>query len=189
MLRSERLLLRDFRDDDYDAVHAYATDLDVVRYMTWGPNSEAETRDFLKRAQSNTELDPRVEFELAVIREDKEELIGGIGLHVEGSKAMLGYCYSRSAWGQGYATEAGRVLMDFGFRSLGLHRIWACCDPENAGSIRVLQKLGMKQEGHLKHDCQIRGEWRDNLLFGILEDDWELAIRSEFGFTSHARGE
>ena len=189
MLRSERLLLRDFRDDDYDAVHAYATDLDVVRYMTWGPNSEAETRDFLKRAQSNTELDPRVEFELAVIREDKEELIGGIGLHVEGSKAMLGYCYSRSAWGQGYATEAGRVLMDFGFRSLGLHRIWACCDPENAGSIRVLQKLWMKQEGHLKHDCQIRGEWRDNLLFGILEDDWELAIRSEFGFTSHARGE
>ena len=153
MLRSQRLLLRDFRDDDFKAVHAYATDLDVVRYMTWGPNSEAETREFLERAQSHIENEPRVGFELAVIRGEPEELIGGIGLHVDGSKAMLGYCFARSAWGQGFATEAARVLVDFGFRSQGLHRIWACCDPENAGSIRVLQKLGMRQEGHLKHDC------------------------------------
>ena len=179
MFRSERLLLRDFRDDDLEAVHAYATDLDVVRYMTWGPNSEAETRGFLERAQSHTEVDPRVEFELAVIREEPGELIGGIGLHADGSKAMLGYCFARSAWGKGYATEAAQVMLDFGFKSLELHRIWACCDPENAGSIRVLQKLGMRQEGHLKHDCQIRGEWRDNLLFAILEDEWVLANRGD----------
>ena len=172
MLRSERLFLRDFRDDDFEAVHAYATDLDVVRYMSWGPNSETETQDFLKRAQSNVAIDPRIEFELAVIREESGELIGGIGLHVNGSKAMLGYCFARPAWGRGYATEAARVLMDFGFGSLGLHRIWAFCDPENAGSVRVLRKLGMRLEGHLRHDCQIRGEWRDNLLFGILEDEW-----------------
>lgn len=179
MLRSERLLLRDFHDDDFEAVHAYATELDVVRYMTWGPNSEAETRDFLKRAQSHIEVDPRVGFELAVIRQEPEGLIGGIGLHVDGPKAMLGYCFARSAWGQGYATEAARVMLALGFKSLGLHRIWACCDPENAGSIGVLRKLGMRQEGHLKDDCQIRGDWRDNLLFAILEDEWVLATRND----------
>ena len=75
MFWSERLLLRNFRADDFEAVHAYATDLGVVRYMTWGPNSEAETRDFLKRAQSHTEVDPRVEFELAVIREEPGDLL------------------------------------------------------------------------------------------------------------------
>lgn len=177
MLTSERLLLRDFRDEDFEAVHAYATDLDVIRFMTWGPNSESETRDFLKRAQSHLEVDPRVEFELAVIRRELGDLIGGIGLHADGSKGMLGYCFARSAWGKGYAAEAAEVVLEFGFQSLGLHRIWACCDPENVGSIRVLRKLGMRQEGHLKHDCQIRGEWRDNLLFAVLEDEWVVADR------------
>ena len=179
MLQTERLLLRDFRDDDFDAVHAYATDLEVVRHTTWGPNSEADTRDFLRRAQSQIGIAPRARFELAVVRGDGGELIGGIGLHVDGFKAMLGYCLARSAWGQGYATEAARAMVGFGFESLGLHRIWACCDPENPGSIRVLQKVGMKREGHFRHDCRIRGEWRDNLYFAILEDQWVL--REEVG--------
>lgn len=175
MLQSDRLLLREFRDDDFEAVHAYATDPEVVRYMDWGPNSEDDTREFLKRAQTYIEGDPRIGFELAVIHLERGELLGGIGLHVNGPKAMLGYCFARPAWGRGYATEAARVMLDFGFRSLKLHRIWACCDPENAGSVRVLLKVGMRKEGHLKHDCQIRGEWRDNLLFAILEGDWMLA--------------
>ena len=175
MLQSERLILREFREDDFEAVHAYASDLEVVRHMTWGPNSEAETREFLKRNQSHAEVDPRVDYGLAVIRQVSGELIGGIGLHADGSNAMLGYCYARSAWGQGYATEAARLLMDFGFVSLGVHRIWAGCDSENAGSIRVLQKLGMRQEGHFRHECQIRGEWRDTLLFAVLDDEWVLA--------------
>ena len=175
MLQSKRLLLRDFRDDDFEAVHGYAMDLEVVQYMEWGPNSEDDTREFLMRAQSSIEVDPRVGFEFAVVIQESGDLIGGIGLHVNGAKAMLGYCFARSAWGHGYATEAAQVMLDFGFKSQGLHRIWACCDPGNIGSIRVLQKLGMRQEGHLKHDCQIRGEWRDNLLFAILEEEWALA--------------
>jgi RimJ/RimL family protein N-acetyltransferase len=181
MLHSERLILRDFRDDDFEAVHAYATDLEVVRHTTWGPNSEAETRKFLKRAQSQVEVDPRITFEFAVVRAEEGDLIGGIGLHLDGRKAMLGYCLARSAWGLGYATEAARVITEFGFRSLGLHRIWACCDPENPGSIRVLQKIGMKLEGHLGHDCLIRGEWRDNLIFAILEDEWVPGGRGDPG--------
>ena len=174
MFRSERLLLREFSDEDFQAVHAYASDPDVVRYMTWGPNSEDETREFLRLAKSNAEMDPRVQFGLAIVRHASDELIGSIGLHVDGSNAMLGFCYARSAWGRGYATEAARVLLDFGFGSLGLHRIWADCDSENAASIRVLQKLGMRQEGHLRHDCQIRGEWRDTLVFAILDNEWGL---------------
>jgi len=175
MLKSERLTLREFRDDDFEAVHSYAIDLDVVRFMPWGPNSEAETREFLKRAQSHATVDPRTGFELAVIRTASEDLIGGIGLHTDGPKAVLGYCFARSSWGQGYATEAARLVLDFGFKSFGIHRTWACCDPENTASVRVLQKLGMRQEGHLRHDCQIRGEWRDNLLFAILDDEWTSA--------------
>lgn len=172
MFRSDRLLLREFSDEDFQAVHAYASDPDVVRFMTWGPNSEAQTREFLKRAQANAEADPRLQFELAVVRHASGDLIGSIGLHVDGSNAMLGFCYARDAWGQGYATEAALILLDFGFGSLGLHRIWADCDSENASSVRVLQKLGMRQEGHLRQDREIRGEWRDTLIFAILDTEW-----------------
>ena len=168
MLQSERLLLREFREADFEAVHAYASDPEVVRFMPWGPNSEDETRDFLKRAQAYSEADPRVGFEFAVTRRDTADLIGGMGFHVDQSNAMLGYCFAKPAWGRGFATEAARLVLGFGFKELGVHRVWAGCDPENAGSIQVLKRLGMIQEGHMRQDCNIRGEWRDTLLFSVL---------------------
>lgn len=165
MLESERLTLR-------EAVHAYAADLEVVRYMEWGPNTEAETSDFLTRAQSQASARPRTIYELAVVEAAREELIGGIGLHSDGAQAMLGYCFSRPAWGKGFATEAASLLVRFGFESLDVHRVWARCDSENAASLRVLEKIGMRREGFFRHDCQIRGEWRDTALFAILADEW-----------------
>lgn len=172
MLRTERLVLREFCDDDFDAVHSYAADLEVVRFMNWGPNTEDETRDFLERAQSRASADPCVGYDFAVVEASTDDLIGGIGLYGDGSQAMLGYCFSQPAWGKGYATEAAQLLLDFGFESMDIHRVWAGCDTENAGSVRVLQKLGMRREGHLRHDCQIRREWRDTFLYAILEDEW-----------------
>ena len=172
MLESERLILREFIDNDFEAVHAYATDLEVLRYMEWGPNSEGETREFLARSQSHASAEPRTGYELAVVEKATDGLLGGIGLHADGTQAMLGYCFARHAWGKGYATEAARLLVDFGFDSLGIHRVWARCDSENGTSLRVLEKLGMRREGYFKHDCQIRGEWRNTALFAILEDEW-----------------
>ena len=86
---------------------------------------------------------------------------------------MLGYAYGRAAWGRGIATEAARVMVEMGFDVLGLRRIWAACDPENTGSRRVLEKVGMQVEGLLRGDTVIRGEVRDTLLWGILEPEWQ----------------
>ena len=179
MLQSERLLLREFRDEDFDAVHAYGSDSEVVRYMPWGPNSEEESRDFLARAQAYSKAEPQVGYEFAVTRRDTGELIGGMGFHVDGSSAMLGYCFAKSAWGNGFATEAARLVLDFGFGEQGVHRVWAGCDPDNAGSIRVLEKLGMTQEGRLRQDTYIRGAWRDTLLFAVLAHEWHEAQTRE----------
>ncbi len=87
-------------------------------------------------------------------------------------KPWRGYCFARPAWGQGFATEAARLILDFGFETLGIHRVRAGCDSENAASLRVLEKLGMRREGYFKHDCQIRGVWRDTVAFAILSDEW-----------------
>jgi len=179
MLRSERLHLREFQDGDFEAVHAYGSDPEVVRYMVWGPNSEDDTREFLKRARGLADADPRVGYDLAVTLGDTGELVGGIGIYIDGSNAMLGYCFARPAWGKGYATEAGELVIEFGFETMGVHRIWAGCDPDNRGSIRVLEKLGMTREGHLREESRIRGEWRDTLLFAILADEWRAQQDAE----------
>ena len=174
MLRTERLLLRELTDDDFEAVHDYARDPEVVRYMPWGPSTEQETRDFLRRAQALATEEPRRGFELAVVTAGDDRLIGAIGLHMDTSElqAMLGYCYHRSAWGHGYATEAARAIVGFGFEVLLLHRVWAGCDPDNTPSARVLEKVGMRLEGRLREDTRIRGEFRDTLVYGILSREW-----------------
>ena len=123
MIQGERLTLREFLADDFDAVHSYGSDPEVVRYMPWGPNTEDETRDFLERAQSYAAADPRVGYELAVVQTSTDRLIGGIGLDSADQQGILGYCFARPAWGQGFATEAARLILDFGFKTLGLHRV------------------------------------------------------------------
>ena len=173
-LLSERLEYRELGDDDFAAVHAYASDPEVVRFMPWGPNTEPDTRDFLERAQRAALTEPRRGYEMAVVTRADGRLIGAVGLHLAEAdeQAMLGYCYHRDAWGLGYATEAAETLLGFGFEVLLLRRIWAGCDPDNTASARVLEKVGMTLEGRLREDCNIRGVRRDTLMFGILDHEW-----------------
>lgn len=175
ILKTPRLVLREFTADDFEAVHAYGSDPEVVEFLPWGPNSEQDTIDFLERNVKNAAVDPREDFVLGVVRRCDDRLLGGVGLHLpdaESHLGMLGYVYHRDAWGQGYATEAARAIVSFGFDVLGLRRIWAGCDPENRASARVLEKIGMSLEGHLREDQRVRGRLRDSLMFGILATEY-----------------
>jgi RimJ/RimL family protein N-acetyltransferase len=145
--------------------------------MPWGPNTPQDTRDFLDRAAETARAEPRLGYELGVVTKTDGRLLGAVGLRLEaqGCQAMLGYCYHADAWGHGYATEAAEALLRFGFDVLLLHRIWAGCDPDNTASARVLEKLGLTLEGHLREDTRIRGEFRDSLIFGMLDREWALS--------------
>ena len=110
------------------------------------------TRAFLREARANADVSPRRRYALAVVvvQSDPERLIGSIELRVvscEHRRGEIGYVLAREAWGLGYATEATRRLLAFGFDELGLHKISANCDPENRASVAVLMKNGMHQEG------------------------------------------
>ena len=89
----------------------------------------------------------------------------------------LTYLYARLFWGRGYATEAARAILAYAFRDLDLHRVYATCRPANVGSSRVLEKLGMRREGHLVQHRWMKGRWQDSLLYAILDDEW-LALSS-----------
>lgn len=174
-----RLLLRDFVEADWRAVHDYARRPEVARYMPWGPNSEDDTRAFVGRALAAAAPDgPRLDFELAVVECEGGRLVGGCGLSLQAPahrRGFVGYCLHPEVWGRGYATEATAALLAMAFADLGLHRVVATCDAGNAASARVLEKSGFRREGCLRHDAWRRGQWRDTLLFGLLEDQWRAA--------------
>lgn len=175
VITTPRLVLRDFNEEDWRAVHEYATDLEVVRYMPWGPNSEKETSAFIERVLAAQDERPRTKFEFAVTLGESGTLIGGCGIRVASKRdrsANMGYCLRRDAWGRGYATEAAAAVLEFGFDVLNSHRIFATCDTENLASARVLEKVGMRREGHFREDTRIRGRWRDSYLYAVLEHEW-----------------
>ncbi len=87
--------------------------------------------------------------------------------------AFIGYVYNPEFWGQGYATEAAGAVLNLGFRHLNLHRIVGVCDPNNPGSARVLEKCGMRREGHMIEDRLIKGHWTDSVLYAMLQSEWK----------------
>ncbi len=143
--------------------------------MPWGPNTEQNTRDFVKRAISYQHEDPRIHYELAVTLGHDSLLIGGCGIHVDDAKGvcLIGYCFNRRFWGKGFATEAANMLLTFGFGKLKAHRIRAVADPANTASTRVLEKIGMKYEGCLREHQFVRGQWCDLVQYAILEMEWD----------------
>ena len=173
LIQADRVLLRDSEQADWQAVHSYASDPEVVRYMDWGPNTEDETKSFVKRSITSQQEEPRRDFELAVVLEGR--LIGGCGIYISDPRnreGWIGYCLNRGFWGRGIGTETARAIVAFGFDRLGLHRIFATCDPENVASARVLEKTGMHREGLLRERKWTKGRWLDCVLYAILDHEW-----------------
>ncbi|QHY94419.1 Spermidine N(1)-acetyltransferase [Streptomyces sp. S4.7] len=170
----DRIALDDWRD-----VHSWARLAEACRFQPWGPNTEDQTRDFVKAAVEAWSHEPRQRF-AHVVR--FEGAVVGMGeLRVRSHtyrQGEISYLVHPRVWGRGLGTEVGRSLLSLGFDQLGLHRIYATCDPRNLGSSRVLAKLGMTYEGHHRHTAWIRDGWRDSLMFGILEEEWEAGARS-----------
>jgi ribosomal-protein-alanine N-acetyltransferase len=177
-LRLPRLRLREWREDDWPGAHAYGSDPEVVRYMDWGPNTEEATRAFIAASMRARQATPRTHYDLAVTLAESDEVIGGCRIWIESPEhldASIGYSLVRAHWGHGYATEVARGLIRFGFETLGMHRIWAIVEPENAASARVLEKAGMQREGRLRDHRYAKGHWRDSVIYAILAPDWAVA--------------
>lgn len=168
---TDRLLLREFRVEDCAAVHALASDPAVARYTAWGPLTLEETAQELRAAVRSAQEVPRVRHGLAVVERASGAVIGSVELRVVSARhrrGQLDCALARSSWSKGYATEAGRALLDLAFDELGLHKLTATCDPRNTGSRLVLEKVGMQQEGYLRDHVLVGGAWQDRLLFGLV---------------------
>lgn len=174
-LTGQRLVLRDLEMADWPAVHAYSARPEVARYQPWGPNTPDESRAFVEQVIAAAQAMPRIEYQLALTLTAGGRLIGTGALwirSIDHGQGEIGYFLHPDHWGRGYATEAARLLLDFGFGTLDLHRIGAICDPRNVASARVLEKMGMTHEGRLRETMRLRDGWRDSAVYGILAQEW-----------------
>jgi RimJ/RimL family protein N-acetyltransferase len=172
-LRTARLLLRDFAADDFTAVHDYASDPDVTRFMFYGPRTPDETRAYLERMLASQRERPRRVWELAVVRAADRRLIGACDLTLDvPGEGDLGFILARDAWGQGYASEAARTLVCEGFQRLGVSRIVATCDVANHASAGVLEKAGLRRERTLEQHRYSKGRWWTSYLYSLERHAW-----------------
>lgn len=178
--KTPRLSFRPFTTADIPDVHQYASDPEVSRYSTWGPNTLEQTATFVEEAAQSTSQAIHARFTLAAVLE--RQVIGSVSIWTTDPldrNGELGYTFHRAHWGNGYATEAVGHLLGLGFGALALERITATCHPRNTGSLRVLQKSGFQEEGLLRSHRLVNGTRRDSLLFSILSVDSEAGLSGE----------
>ena len=164
---TRRLLLRKLRHEDLPDFYELVASPAVVRFEPYGPMTPAEAAK---------ELDVRIasrEF-TAVVLKESGKLIGNIYLGRRECGALeLGYLFNEAYWGKGYATESCGAIIAEAFRG-GANRICAQCDPDNAASWRLLEKLGFTREEHLRRNVYFRTDeygrplWKDTYLYAIL---------------------
>lgn len=171
---TERLVLRDFRLSDWRATFAYQRQPEYLEFYPWPERHESDVRELVGRFVAWSKMRPRHKFQLAITLGATGELIGNVGIRADVPGALLaelGFELATRHWGHGYATEAASAMLDFGFRSLDLHRIEAHCVAENLASAAVLERIGMQREGQLRQAERFNDRWWDVLLYGILRSD------------------
>ena len=167
-LCTARLTLRDFVPDDFIAIHTYASDPAVTRFMFHGARTPEDTREYLNRMIASQRDDPRLIWELGVVVTAANRLVGACDLTCNGrGEGDLGFIFSRDVWGTGYATEAARTMVRVGFEQLGLSRIVATCDVANAPSARVLEKAGLRRTATLDRHKYALGTWWTSFLYEV----------------------
>ncbi len=175
-IETERLILREFRKDDWPELLAYWTDPRCQRFYADIDDVDRTVRDLVDRFVASQTEQPRRVWQLASARRSDGQLIGNCGLRVNDPgrrEANIGYELNLRVWGNGYATEAARAMVRFGFAELGLHRVWAECVADNTASVSVLDKLGMRREARFREHRWAKGRWWDTLIYAILDHEWQ----------------
>jgi [ribosomal protein S5]-alanine N-acetyltransferase len=176
-LTTKRLLLRQLRPDDAEALFPTLSDEEVTEFYGHEPHrSISETYELINQIQAR--YDRREAFRWGVTLRGEDQVIGTCSLHHFDAgfhRAEIGYELNRAFWGQGVMTEAASAVLTYAFRDLELHRVEAIIDIANERSKGLLLKLGFIYEGNLRQRYVFRGGFEDEHYFGLLKDEWRDA--------------
>jgi RimJ/RimL family protein N-acetyltransferase len=175
-LETERLVLRPFEEGDLDALYAMHSDAEMARWLYNEPRTLEATRALLGLKILGSQFTVEGNWlSAAVVERETGEFVGDMSLcwsselHKTGE---IGFMFLPAYQGRGYATEAARRLIAFGFEAMGFHRVIGRAEARNTASVRVLEKLGMRREAHLVENEWVKGEWQSEVVYAMLEHEW-----------------
>lgn len=174
-LATRRLVLRDYAAADAPAVFAYTQDPAYWQFQRAEAPSAAQIETLLQWVVKEQAVQPRTMFFLAAARKDTGEIVGEGVLKIINPaerQGEIGFGVAPKHWRQGFGAEIAAVLADVAFKHFKLHRVAAQCSPDNKGSIRIMQKLGMAREGLLRDIHHARGKWWSTLIYAVLDGEY-----------------
>ena len=172
-LTTARLLLRPLRAADAPALADYRSDPAVARYQTWiTPYTVTDALSLIQDLQVGDPSEPGW-FQYGIELRDNDSLVGDFGVNLADNRqqAEIGFTLAAGQQGRGLGTEAVGAMLDHLFDDRGLHKVSAECDARNLASAALLERVGFRLEGHLRQHTFSKGEWTDDLLFGLLASD------------------
>jgi RimJ/RimL family protein N-acetyltransferase len=182
VLGTPRLQLRPLEFTDEDDLLVYQSDPEVVRYVPWPVRTRDQVRAALHAYAGRTRMTETGDgIVLAIVWRPTGQVIGQTNLSIasrDDSHGEFGYVVSRAFAGRGIATEASHAMLDYGFATLGLHRMTARLDARNYASAAVAEKLGMRREAMFVENEWFKGEWTSTWIDALLAGEWRAARES-----------
>lgn len=180
-LSTPRLLLRRLKPDDWAALCSYRSLPEVARYQGWESFGPEDARRLIESQDKAEPGIPGTWFQVAVVERATNVLIGDCGLHClqdEPHQMELGVTLAPSHQGLGYAAEALECLLEYGFATLGMHRVFAITGDQNHAAASLFRRLGFRQEAHHIEHRWYKGYWESEFVFALLRREWELRSRT-----------
>jgi RimJ/RimL family protein N-acetyltransferase len=175
-IETDRLTLRRYRQTDYDDLLKLQSNPDVTRFLLYDPKTPDEVRETLAGRIATPPMDADGQaLTLAVELRETGQHLGEVTIFLVNTEHRLGeigFVFHPDSHGHGYAAEASVELLRLGFETLGLHRIIGRLDARNTASAALLTRLGLRPEAHFVRNEFLKGEWTDELVFAILEEEW-----------------
>lgn len=175
-IATERLILTPLAPGDAVELFAYRSDPEVCRYQSWAPELLADAQRFIANLQPVAFDTPGTWFQFGIRLRNPRLLIGDLGVHFPADapdQAEIGFTLAPARQGRGLATEAVGAVLNHLFVSVRKHKIFASVDPNNLSSIKLLQRIGMRQEAFFRKSLWFKGRWADDVVFAILDLEWK----------------
>lgn len=174
VLRTERLVLRPFSEDDAPAILEIFSDARTMEYWSAEPiKSLAEAEKLLRADIEWAALKTTRAWAIAL--PDSNRYAGKISLFQfdeQNRRAEIGYLLGRQYWGIGLMTEAMSAVLAYAFDEMCLHRIEVDTDPDNLPSLALLDRFGFTREGYFRDRWRVHGAWHDSVMLALLEDEY-----------------
>ena len=173
MISTKRTVLKSLSIDDAKDLFSYRSLREVFKYQCWAPKNISDAEDFVRSYSIYEGIIEGQWKQFGIYSIKDKSLIGDCGFRIQSDdQTEIGYTIAPSYQRKGIGSEIVESLIDYLFNEMLIQKIIAKADPENIGSIKVLKRLGFRKEAHLVKNVKIRGEWKDDLVYAVLREEW-----------------